>query len=95
MISKTTYKTPEGKNINITVDISANKLQNIEITGDFSLYPDKSIEEIERGIMDVDIDEAKITQKLQSIIKKHKITFVGITEYSFARAVIISCRITK
>lgn len=91
MISKTIYKAPGGKMIRISVDHADRKIQNIELTGDFFLYPEESINKIEAGLKDVDIEEKKIVEKLKSIIKKNKITFIGINEYSLTRAILIAC----
>ena len=93
MISKTMYKTPEGKEVHITVDHTKNKIQNIEITG-VEFQPDDALKKIEQELSGLDIDEQTIKEKLAGIIKKHKITILGTTEYSLTRAVIIACGIT-
>ena len=92
MISKTMYKTPEGKEIHIIVDHTKNIIQNIEITG-IEFQPDDALKKIEKELSGLDIDERTIKEKLAGIIRKHKITILGTTEYSLARAVIIACGI--
>ena len=85
MISKTVYKTPEGKELHITVDSADRKIQNIEISG---IEP---VSMIEKELRNVDIEEKKITEKIQSAIKKYKIIIIGTTEYSLTSAVLIAC----
>ncbi len=91
MISKTMYKAPGGKMIRISVDYTKNKIQNIEITGDFFLYPEEAIKKIEEGLKDMDIEEKRLVEKLQGIVKKNKITFIGINEHSLTRAILVAC----
>lgn len=94
MISQTIYKTPEGKEIRISVDHTKNKIQGIEVTGEFSLEPEGALAKVEQELKDIDIEEKMIKEKLASIIKRYKITFIGINEKSLVRAILIACGIT-
>ena len=80
--------------IRITVDHADNKIQNIKITGDFFLYPENTLEEMEKELRNLPITEERILQRLTDIVKRHKITFVGINETSLTRAILIACGIT-
>ena len=95
MISKTIYKASGGKMIRITLDHTANKIQNIKITGDFFLYPEETIDEMEKELRELPINEERILQRLKDTVRRHKITFVGINEKSLTRAIMIACGITK
>ena len=87
MISKIIYKTSEGTEINITLDHADRKIQNIEISG---VEP---VSMIEKELKGVDIEKKKITDKIQSAIKKHKITIIGTTEHTLTRAILVACGI--
>jgi lipoate-protein ligase A len=91
MISKTIYKAPGGKMIRIAVDHTDNKIQNITITGDFFLYPEETLEEMEKELRGLPINEGRILLRLKEIVKRHKITFVGIDEKILTRAIMIAC----
>ena len=66
MISKTIYKASGGKMIRLTVDHTDNKIQNITITGDFFLYPEETLEEMEKELRGLEIKEQIIEEKLKT-----------------------------
>ena len=80
MQSKSIYKIPNGKLIKIFLDYdSKNKLiNNIRITGDFFAYPEESIDVMEKKLKNTLLTKKDLLEKINSIIKKYKIEFIGL-----------------
>jgi lipoate-protein ligase A len=80
MQSKSVYKIPNGKLIKIFLDYdSKNKLiNNIRITGDFFAYPEESIDVMEKKLKNTLLTKKDLLEKINSIIKKYKIEFIGL-----------------
>lgn len=80
MQSKSVYKIPNGKLIKIFLDYnSKNKLiNNIRITGDFFAYPEESIDVMEKKLKDTLLTKKDLLEKINSVIKKYKIEFIGL-----------------
>jgi lipoate-protein ligase A len=80
MQSKSVYKIPNGKLIKIFLDYDdKNKLiNNICITGDFFAYPEESIDVMEKILKNTLLTKKELLEKINSIIKKYKIEFIGL-----------------
>lgn len=80
MQSKSIYKIPNGKLIKIFLDYdNKNKLiNNIRITGDFFAYPEESIDIMEKKLKNTLLTKKDLLEKINSIIKKYKIEFIGL-----------------
>jgi len=68
-----------GKLLNIKVDYS-DKINKIQIVGDFFAHPENSIQEIEEKItgMDVDFDHDTLTNDLNVFVKENNYNLIGI-----------------
>ena len=80
MKAKSVYKIPEGKLIKVDLDFDekTNKINNLNITGDFFAYPEESIEYIEKNLKDTYLDKDVLFKKINSIIKDNSIEFIGL-----------------
>lgn len=52
------YKTPGGKLVIVDFDVSDGRLRNIEVTGDFFLYPEEELETIMAALNGVPADSS-------------------------------------
>lgn len=81
-------KVPGGKLLIIKA-IYSEKIDSIQILGDFFLYPESSLDILERAIIgtEVNFDENKLASKISDIAIKNKIEMIGITPQSIAQTI--------
>ena len=74
------YKAPNGKLIRIDASLKDGKIENIIIHGDFFIYPEESITEIETILIGVRADDfLGAKRRLDALISGKKIKLVGLT----------------
>ncbi|MBN2604029.1 MAG: hypothetical protein JXA91_07865 [Candidatus Thermoplasmatota archaeon] len=80
MKANSTYKVPQGKLLKISLEYNENKelIDKISIMGDFFAYPEESIELLEKELKNVSLNENILSKKIQSIIQKYDIQFIGL-----------------
>jgi hypothetical protein len=80
MNSKSVYKIPNGKLLRISLDYNDKnkKILDLRINGDFFAYPEESIEIIEKNLINTSLNEKILKDKINNIIRKNKIEFIGI-----------------
>jgi lipoate-protein ligase A len=82
------YKVPQGKLLEMRIDYDS-KIRKVEMLGDFFLYPEESITEIEKAIVGIGVDESeeKIAERIRRLESSEGIEMIGITPEAIARAV--------
>jgi hypothetical protein len=90
MKSKSVYKVPNGKLLKIFIDfnIEKKKINKIKIAGDFFVYPEESIENIEKNLKNVKLERGSIIEIINTIARKHKIEFIGINSEDIAEGIL-------
>jgi len=80
MKANSTYKIPKGKLLKISLEHNENKevIDKISIMGDFFAYPEESIELLEKELKNVSLQEDILSKKIQSVIEKYDIQFIGL-----------------
>jgi lipoate-protein ligase A len=80
MKGKSSRKIKDGKLLRIDVEYD-DKIRNVIISGDFFIYPEESVELIEKVFENTEINEtnAYFSSIVKDISKKKKIEFIGIT----------------
>ena len=79
-------KIPSGKLVRIKVDFNGT-ITKIQITGDFFLHPEDSIEKLEKSIigMPSNSDQTALKEKIDSILNKYNAQLIGVTSDDIAR----------
>ncbi len=69
-------------------------IDEIQILGDFFVYPEESLSIIEKSLLGTDVKsgEEEISRNVQSVVDKNGITLVGITPESIAQAIKMAIR---
>jgi len=64
------YKTPGGKLVVVDFEVIDNRLAQVEVTGDFFIYPDESFGSLSRALegADAGLDESALTDLVQRAI---------------------------
>lgn len=89
MQTKSVYKVPDGKLIKIFLDYneSLNVISFIQINGDFFVYPEESIQDLEKELVGNPIDRKILYDLIESFIDRNHIEFIGISAESLTEAV--------
>jgi len=80
-----------GKLLKISLEYDENKnlINNIKISGDFFAYPEEGIELIEKELKDIYLNEEYLKKKIDEIIKKRKIQFIGVDIDSIIKGILM------
>ncbi len=83
-----TLKANEGKLFRVKFNINQKKIRDLQITGDFFVYPTDAIEIVENGLNGCLIDKEIINNLFEKITIKHNITIIGFTGKDLALAIL-------
>ncbi|HDS11474.1 MAG TPA: hypothetical protein ENN77_01070 [Candidatus Wirthbacteria bacterium] len=94
MHTKSIYKIPDGKllKVDLVYDISADgqkMIASIKLHGDFFAHPENAIEDIEKILRGLPLEEKKITQQIQDYLDDSHATLYGLAPASIARGIMM------
>ena len=82
---KTIYKVEKGKMLRLSFDVEENKIKEIEIRGDFFLYPEEELENMEKFLIGKNIQE--IGNELSDFQEDRQIKFFGFSPRDIQEAI--------
>ncbi len=82
---KIDYKVKGGKLLRINFNINDNKITDFKLSGDFFIYPENEIDNIESILVGKKYFE--ISNILESYLEKNKITIIGFSPNDVQNAV--------
>ncbi|MDE1767778.1 MAG: biotin--protein ligase [Candidatus Micrarchaeota archaeon] len=87
------FKVPGGKLVIVKLSYS-DKIETLQILGDFFVYPEEALPEIENLLIGSQINAAKqdISKQINDYASRKNIEMVGITPDAIAQAVIMAIR---
>ena len=71
------YKVPGGKLLRIDADVEGKIIKSIKISGDFFLYPEEKIVDVEKALAGEKIEEGNLRRKLGELFRRENIRAVG------------------
>ena len=82
------FKVPGGKLVEVKLDYS-DTIQNIQILGDFFLYPENALKDIEKALVNLRINESEesMAKTIGIVVKNRSITLIGITPEAIAKVI--------
>jgi lipoate---protein ligase len=82
------YKVPGGKLVEARVSYNS-KIEKVEILGDFFLYPEEGISEIELALEGIEKGETEeaISERIRRVVEMKGMELIGVTPESMARAI--------
>ncbi len=89
-MKKAVYKVPNGKLVKISLHDSLGKIEKVQITGDFFMYPEERLAELEKHLVGTLIDEKILIEKIEDFISNTKSTFFGLDAQSLSHSIIIA-----
>ncbi len=87
-MKKAIYKVPNGKLLKIFLEEAEGKIVTLKITGDFFVYPEESIEELEKALLGVMRDEASLKAAIATFLEKKHPTLFGVDGESLVSTII-------
>lgn len=77
-MKKALYKVPNGKLLKIFLEETNGKIDSLQITGDFFVYPEENIEKLEKFLISTPLSQEVLREKINEFIKNTGTTFFGI-----------------
>jgi lipoate---protein ligase len=90
MKGNSVYKIPEGKLIKIELEHENKKIIEAKITGDFFIHPETGIEEIEKALCSILLEEKEIINAVNNAVKSNSLELFGVTSEGIATAIIMA-----
>lgn len=87
MEKKAVLKVPNGKLLKITADLDDAVLVSIQITGDFFVYPEESISQLEQLLRYQPIEKELLLYMIDAFFKQNNVELFGITAEAIADAI--------
>ena len=81
---KNIYKAGKLLKVSLRYDST---IEEIQITGDFFLYPEEGIEKLQLQLIGTELTREKLIQKIDQILKTEKIEPFGFTPEQLAEAI--------
>ncbi len=90
MQGKSIYKVPNGKLIKVFLRHFANRIDLVQFTGDFFIYPEESITTLEQSLVGTELEAKEIIKVVTDVKGKNNLTFFGIDEDAIATAILMA-----
>ncbi len=87
MLLRSEYKVKGGKMIKVSLDVEEGTIKNALIAGDFFLYPEEAIEQIERSLKGVSADSSDLERVLADAVMEAGAQLLGVAVEDIASAV--------
>jgi lipoate-protein ligase A len=91
MLYTSIYKVPNGKllKISLSFDEPTRTIHQVRVTGDFFAYPEESLELLEKELENAILEPDPLKTKIQSIINKYHIQFIGVDAEGLTQALLM------
>jgi hypothetical protein len=85
------YKVPNGKllRISLTYNESMHTIHQVKVAGDFFAYPEEAVDLLENELENALFTRDSLRTKIQSIINKYHIQFIGIDAEGLTQALLM------
>jgi hypothetical protein len=88
-ILSASYKVEGGKLLKCTLEVKDSVIQSAKITGDFFMYPEEKIEDLENIIKDLKLDEEEISKAISDFYSCN-VLVVGAKADDFVKLIMSS-----
>ncbi|MFN3621733.1 MAG: lipoate protein ligase C-terminal domain-containing protein [Nitrososphaerales archaeon] len=87
LLLKSEYKVKGGKMIKVTLDVEENVIRRALIAGDFFLYPEEAIEQIEESLRGLNVVSLDLERVLSDAVMRSGAQLLGVAVEDIASAV--------
>ena len=84
------YKPKNGKLLRITLHYDNGRIQQVKIFGDYFLYPEEAIFEIEKALTGVRLEREAILKVLETKFKELNVLPIGITAEAICEGILLA-----
>lgn len=81
-------KNPGEKLVHIDVEFAGKTIASVHISGDFFIYPEEAIGDIEQLLLTLPPDQQFIEQKIAELVKNKNIEMAGISASTIAQGIV-------
>jgi lipoate-protein ligase A len=89
-LGRAEYKVQGGKLIKVQLNVQANRISHIKITGDFFMHPEEVIEELEKALIGEPLDKQNLTQCIATFMEKNKVVLLGALPQDFTKCILMA-----
>ena len=82
---KIIYKVPNGKLLKVFLIENSGVIDDIKITGDFFVYPEEAIDELENALKNAPLIAADLTKLINNFIREKNVTLYGVDVESLVK----------
>ena len=79
-----------GKLIRVQLFKNASRIERIKITGDFFLYPEVIIEELETALVNLPLDEKCLAEFIRTYLEKRGGSLLGASPEDLAKCIMMT-----
>jgi lipoate-protein ligase A len=90
MEGKSAFKIPEGKLVKIELGFLFGKIKTVKINGDFFIHPEEGIEQLEKSLNGIALDNESICAAIDNAAKKNSLQLYGVTAEGIAEAIMLA-----
>jgi lipoate-protein ligase A len=88
-IGRCVYKVPNGKLIKIMCEFEDEKIIKVQITGDFFIHPEESIDDLELALKDKEYSRKAISDIISKFFSSDDLVAFGITPMAVVDAIMM------
>ncbi len=89
-MGKAQTKVEGGKLVKVQLRSEGDKIKEVRITGDFFLHPEELIDELEKTLEGLMIDEDALADCIRAFIKKNNAVLLGAAPEDFAKCIVMA-----
>ena len=79
---------PGGKLLRAKIKIKENKIESLQVTGDFFLLPETDLEQLEKQLIGMRTDQDLIEEKISTFFSEMKTIIAGASPKDFVHVII-------
>lgn len=87
-MKKAIYKVPNGKLLKIFLEEENGKINSVKITGDFFMYPEEHIENLEASFKGCELSASALELRLKEFLEKTPTNFFGLDNASLVSTIL-------
>ncbi|MCD6485607.1 MAG: hypothetical protein J7L47_10910 [Candidatus Odinarchaeota archaeon] len=84
------YKPKDGKLLRIVLDYEEDKIRQVKLFGDYFLYPEEAIFEIEKALVGIKLKREEILNTLNAKFKELGVVSIGITPENICEGILLA-----
>lgn len=88
-VGRCVYKVPNGKLIKIMCEYENEKIIKVQITGDFFIHPEESIDDLELALKDKEYSRKTVSDIVSEFFSSDELVAFGITPKAVVDAIMM------